>query len=134
MVADEVRNLAKRTQEATVEIQDMIVQLQQSAASAVELMEKSVVEVADGAELITNAGNELQGIVEQVTHVNGMNVQIATAANQQSLVSNEMSQNLSNVRELVEGSVTVVTELLETSEILQSNAQELDTKIRLFEV
>ncbi len=45
VVADEVRNLAQRTQQATVEIQDMIEgHLQSSANSAVELMEKSVVE------------------------------------------------------------------------------------------
>ena len=52
VVADEVRNLAQRTQGATVEIQEMITQLQSSASSAVELMEKSVVEAAEGLSLI----------------------------------------------------------------------------------
>ncbi|CSB72181.1 methyl-accepting chemotaxis protein [Vibrio cholerae] len=45
-----------------------------------------------------------------------------------------MNENLNNVRELVEGSVTVMTELLETSEIMQSNAEELDRKITAFRV
>lgn len=134
VVADEVRNLAQSTQTATVEIQDMISHLQQSASSAVDMMEKSVVGAADGAELVTHAGDELDGIVEQVTTINDMNLQIATAAEQQSSVAGEMSQNLSNVRELVEGSVVVVTELLETSEEMQKNAEELDTKIQLFKV
>ncbi|NIY83590.1 methyl-accepting chemotaxis protein [Vibrio hepatarius] len=134
VVADEVRNLAQRTQQATVEIQDMITQLQSSANSAVGLMEKSVVEAAEGVELVTNAGSELDGIVEQVKQINDMNFQIATAAGQQSSVSEEMSQNLTNVRELVEASVTVVTELLETSEIMQQNATELDEKITSFKV
>ncbi len=134
VVADEVRNLAQRTQQATVEIQDMITQLQSSANSAVGLMEKSVVEAAEGVELVTNAGSELDGIVEQVKQINDMNFQIATAAGQQSSVSEEMSQNLTNVRELVEASVTVVTELLETSEIMQQNAAELDKKITSFKV
>ena len=131
VVADEVRNLAQRTQNATVE---MISQLQSSANSAVNLMEKSVVQAADGVELITNAGSELDGIVNQVQLLNDMNFQIAAAAGQQSNVAEEMNENLNNVRELVEGSVTVMTELLETSEIMQSNAEELDRKITAFRV
>ncbi|CSI13304.1 methyl-accepting chemotaxis protein [Vibrio cholerae MO10] len=134
VVADEVRNLAQRTQNATVEIQEMISQLQSSANSAVNLMEKSVVQAADGVELITNAGSELDGIVNQVQLLNDMNFQIAAAAGQQSNVAEEMNENLNNVRELVEGSVTVMTELLETSEIMQSNAEELDRKITAFRV
>ncbi|ELB2121435.1 methyl-accepting chemotaxis protein [Vibrio parahaemolyticus] len=134
VVADEVRNLAQHTQQATVEIQEMITQLQASATSAVDLMEKSVVEAAEGVELVSNAGSELDGIVAQVTQINDMNFQIATASGQQSSVAEEMSQNLTNVRELVEASVVVVTELLETSEMMQSNAEELDKKIKSFSV
>lgn len=134
VVADEVRSLAQRTQNATVEIQDMITQLQSSATSAVELMEQSVVEAAEGVELVTNAGSELDGIVVQVKQINDMNFQIATAAGQQSSVAGEMNQNLTNVRELVEASVTVVSELLETSEIMQKNAEALDAKITSFKV
>lgn len=134
VAADEVRNLAQRTQKATIEIQEMISQLQNSANSAVDLMEKSVVEAAEGVELVTNAGAELDGIVNQVQRINDMNIQIATAAGQQTSVAQEMDQNLTNVRELVEASVTVVGELLETSEIMQSNAEELDRKITMFKV
>ncbi|MFA0326917.1 methyl-accepting chemotaxis protein [Vibrio splendidus] len=134
VVADEVRNLAQRTQQATVEIQDMISHLQSSANSAVELMEKSVVEAAEGVELVTNAGSELDGIVSQVNQINDMNFQIATAAGQQSSVAEEMSVNLTNVRELVEASVVVVGELLETSQLMETNAQELDGKIKQFKV
>ena len=112
----------------------MISHLQASANSAVNLMEKSVVEAADGVELVTNAGRELDGIVQQVQQINDMNFQIATAAGQQSSVAEEMNQNLTKVRELVEASVTVVSELLETSEIMQSNAEELDRKITVFKV
>ncbi|MEZ8302845.1 methyl-accepting chemotaxis protein [Vibrio splendidus] len=134
VVADEVRNLAQRTQQATVEIQDMISHLQSSANSAVELMEKSVVEAAEGVDLVTNAGSELDGIVSQVNQINDMNFQIANAAGQQSSVAEEMSVNLTNVRELVEASVVVVGELLETSQLMETNAQELDGKIKQFKV
>jgi methyl-accepting chemotaxis protein len=134
VVADEVRNLAQRTQQATVEIQDMIGHLQTSANSAVDLMEKSVVEAAEGVELVGNAGTELSGIVDQIKQINDMNYQIADASGEQTNVAQEMDSNLNNVRELVEASVTVVTELLETSEIMQSNAEELDKKISSFKV
>lgn len=134
VVADEVRNLAQRTQQATVEIQEMISLLQNSAKSAVSLMEKSVEEAAEGVSLVTNAGSELDGIVEQVNQINDMNFQIATAAGQQSSVAEEMNQNLTNVRGLVEASVVVVGKLLDTSHIMQSNAQELEGKITSFQV
>lgn len=134
VVADEVRNLAQSTQGATVEIQEMITQLQNSANQAVELMEKSVVEAAEGVELVTNAGTELTSIVNQVNHINEMNFQIASAAEQQSSVAEEMDQNLTNVRELVEASVVVMTELTETSEEMQKNAEELEAKMKVFKI
>lgn len=134
VVADEVRNLAQSTQGATVEIQDMITQLQNSANQAVELMEKSVVEAAEGVELVTNAGSELDRIVEQVNKINEMNFQIASAADQQSSVAEEMDQNLTNVRELVDASVVVMTELTETSEEMQKNAEELESKMKVFKI
>ncbi len=134
VVADEVRNLAGSTGDATVEIQEMISQLQTSAQDAVNLMEQSVVEAAEGVELVTKAGMELDSIVHCVQEINDMNFQIASAAEQQSQVADEMSQNLSNVRELVEGSVTVVTELTETAEEMQTTASEMENKIKAFNV
>jgi methyl-accepting chemotaxis protein len=134
VVADEVRKLAQSTQTATVEIQDMITQLQNSASSAVELMEKSVVDTAESVELVTNAGIELDGIVLQVSEINDRNFQIASAAQEQSTVAEEMNQNLTNVRELVEVSVTVMSELLETASEMQNQATDLDGKIKNFTV
>ncbi|WP_318517680.1 methyl-accepting chemotaxis protein [Photobacterium leiognathi] len=134
VVADEVRNLAQRTQTATVEIQDMISQLQQSAQQAVGLMEQSVEEAAEGVDLVTNAGDELEKIVAQVQLINDMNFHIASAAEQQTTVADEMNQNLTNVRELVEASVVVVTELAETSDTMHQHANDLEHKIKAFQV
>jgi methyl-accepting chemotaxis protein len=134
VVADEVRSLAQRTQKATVEIQDMIGFLQTSANAAVELMEKSVVEAAEGVSLVSSAGTELSGIVEQIKQINVMNFEIADAAGEQTTVANEMNSNLSNVKELVEASVEVVTELLETAQMMENNVAELDQKISSFKI
>ncbi|MEC6816429.1 methyl-accepting chemotaxis protein [Photobacterium toruni] len=134
VVADEVRNLAQRTQTATVEIQDMIAQLQQSAQQAVNLMERSVLEAGEGVDLVTSAGGELNKIVDQIQGINDMNFHIAAAAEQQSAVADEMNINLTNVRELVDGSVGVVTELAQTSIAMQHQASDLETKIDTFKV
>nr|WP_086939734.1 methyl-accepting chemotaxis protein [Thaumasiovibrio occultus] len=134
VVADEVRKLAGSTGEATVEIQEMISQLQHSAQEAVDLMEQSVTEAAEGVELVTKAGMELDSIVHKVQEINDMNFHIASAAEQQSQVADEMNENLNNVRVLVEGSVTVVTELTETAEEMQKTAAEMEDKIKAFVV
>ncbi len=134
VVADEVRKLAQSTQQATVEIQEMITQLQDSANRAVELMEKSVVDTAESVDLVSSAGGELDGIVEQVNQINDMNYQVATTAEQQSTVAEEMNRNVNKVKEIVEVSVVTITELEEGSRYIQKSASELDEKIRLFVV
>ncbi|RXJ70510.1 methyl-accepting chemotaxis protein [Veronia nyctiphanis] len=132
VVADEVRNLAQHTQKATVEIQKMIDQLQDIALQAVTLMRQSVAEADDSVESVSKAGEELELIVDQIAQVNDMNFQIASAASQQASVADEMNVNLTSVKELVHGSVNVVSELSETSGAIKKNAHELDEKIKGF--
>ncbi len=132
VVADEVRQLAQRTQNATVEIQEMISQLQNSAQQAVTLMEQSVLEAAEGTEQIERAGSEFTRIESSVLRINEMNFQIASAAQQQSSVAQEMSHNLTNVRELISASVTVIGELTETAEAMQQQASKLQAEIGEF--
>lgn len=119
VVADEVRNLAKRTQDATVEIQAMIELLQQSAQQAVGLMDSSVKEAKVGVSEVTKAGIKLSGIVDKVSHISDLNYQIASAAKEQSTVADDINTNLVQVKEIVEGSVVVLQEVTEmTDEIL----------------
>ncbi|MGL5006117.1 MAG: methyl-accepting chemotaxis protein [Plesiomonas sp.] len=132
VVADEVRQLAQRTQTATVEIQEMISQLQSSASQAVEFMEQSVTEAAEGTAQITQAGSEFTKIEASVLSISEMNFEIASSAQQQSTVAQEMSKNLSNVRELILGAVTVMTELTETADAMQSHAEKLQAEIGEF--
>jgi len=125
VVADEVRNLAKRTQDATVEIQGMIEQLQSSAQDAVSLMEKSVKEADVGVEQVTQAGSKLAGIVEKVQHISDMSYQIASAAEEQTTVAADINQNLDLVKEVVEGSVTVLKEVTEMADTIKGHAKAL---------
>ncbi|MFO6424321.1 methyl-accepting chemotaxis protein [Motilimonas sp. KMU-193] len=134
VVADEVRNLAQRTQDATVEIQGMIEQLQNSAGQAVSLMITSVDEAQRSVEQVSQAGQKIDFIAEQVQNIADFNSQIATASEQQSNVAEEMNTNLGQVKELVEGSVTVLKELSEVAEIIATHAQSMDSSIKAFKV
>jgi methyl-accepting chemotaxis protein len=125
VVADEVRNLAKRTQDATVEIQGMIEQLQKSAQDAVDLMAKSVDEANIGVEQVTQAGSKLSGIVEKIHHISDMNHQIASTADEQTTVAANINENLELVKEVVEGSVTVLQEVTEMAETISGHAKAL---------
>ncbi|WP_354622977.1 methyl-accepting chemotaxis protein [Psychromonas sp. MME2] len=126
VVADEVRNLAKRTQDATVQIQGMIEQLQNSAQDAVGLMGKSVHEADVGVDQVTKAGQKLAGIVEKIAHISDMNYQISSAAAEQTVVAGDINKNLDEVKEIVEGSVTVLKEVSELAEMIGKNIVDLN--------
>ncbi|MFT4763875.1 MAG: methyl-accepting chemotaxis protein [Oleispira sp.] len=100
VVADEVRNLAARTQESTSEIREKIEKLQTGVIAVVNVMDNSkqtttiTVEKSQQA----NATNEL--ISESIRQITDMNLQIASAAEEQSQVAEEMNRNTSNIRDL----------------------------------
>lgn len=125
VVADEVRNLAKRTQDATIEIQGMIEELQNSAQDANGLMGKSVREADVGVEQVTQAGTKLSGIVEKIGHISDMNYQISSAAEEQTTVANDINRNLDEVKEIVEGSVTIIKEVTEMANMISDNVHDL---------
>ncbi|MGE6194670.1 methyl-accepting chemotaxis protein [Aeromonas media] len=134
VVASEVRELANRAQAATVEIQKMIELLQGNARQAVGLMAESVQQADKGVEQVTQAGTQLATIVQRVQGVADMNRQIATASEQQSSVAEEMNTNLEQVKQVVEGSVVVLRELREASELVEHHSQTLDSHIQAFKL
>ncbi|MFM4845352.1 methyl-accepting chemotaxis protein [Aeromonas caviae] len=134
VVASEVRELANRTQAATVEIQKMIEQLQGNARQAVGLMAESVQQADKGVEQVTQAGTQLDTIVQRVQGVADMNRQIAAASEQQSSVAEEMNANLEQVKQVVEGSVVVLRELKDASELVEHHSQTLDSHIQAFKL
>jgi len=102
VVADEVRTLASRTQDATQEIQQTIESLQVGTKEAVQLMDESNEHSQHGVEQTSKAGDALMGIVNAVTTINDMNIQIASAAEEQGAVAEEINRNVVSISQIAD--------------------------------
>ncbi|MEH8198320.1 methyl-accepting chemotaxis protein [Aeromonas allosaccharophila] len=98
VVADEVRTLASRTQQATVEIQQMIEELQAGTGALNEIMEKTVGRAASSQQLISEVGLDIEKLSNHSDAVLEMSTQIATSSEEQSSVAAEITHNLDQVR------------------------------------
>ncbi|MEJ2480923.1 MAG: HAMP domain-containing methyl-accepting chemotaxis protein, partial [Acidihalobacter sp.] len=97
VVADEVRTLARRTQESTQEIREMIERLQEGAKNAVTAMESGRGRAGSSVEQARHAGQSLTEITDAVTRINDMNALIASAAEEQSAVAEEINRNVTTI-------------------------------------
>ncbi len=97
VVADEVRNLAQKTQKATEEIQSMIQQLQQGTRDVVRVMEDSQNRTDESVQHAAKAAQALETITQAVSVINDMNTQIASAAEEQSAVADDINRNVINI-------------------------------------
>jgi methyl-accepting chemotaxis protein len=98
VVADEVRNLAIRTQDSTSEISQMLDQFQESTNSVVNAMTQTQEKSIEGLEKAQEAVNALSHVEESVNMISDMNTQIATATEEQSSVCQEMNRNLTQIQ------------------------------------
>ena len=97
VVANEVRTLASRTQQSTREIQELISRLQKGARQAVVAMAQGKQTAEAGMEQAARAGEALAEIRVAVATLNDLNIQIATATEQQSAVAEEINRNINNI-------------------------------------
>ncbi|MBE3663655.1 chemotaxis protein [Vibrio navarrensis] len=132
VVADEVRNLAGRTHHSTDEIQTTINRLQQLAVAAVDAMQKSRSLADSSVAQAEHAGEDLQLIVDHIRHVSDKATQIATAAEEQSAVAEEMNRNVSGINDAAMEMSQAVNFLAEESETLAELSRQLDEKMTRF--
>ncbi|WP_111875189.1 methyl-accepting chemotaxis protein [Aeromonas bivalvium] len=132
VVADEVRNLASRSAASTEEIQKMIDGLQAQSARAVSAMAEghgqslTVVNQADAA-------NEALGqITAHITQISDMNIQVATATEEQSSVVGEINRNVEDINQLTMETADIAHQLTASSRSLQQLSGELDQLVGNF--
>jgi methyl-accepting chemotaxis protein len=134
VVADEVRTLASRTQESTLEIQETITKLQQVAKSAVSVMQESATQAQISVEKANNAGDSLQAINLSISNINQMNEKIAQATHIQARVVQEVVQTINEIHEGSERTAERSALLSSVSQRLAKSAREMSEITRSFRV
>ena len=134
VVADEVRNLAGRTQSSTKEIQLMINNLQEGSRNAIKTMEVCATTSESTVTESQNASEALQQIVVALESISSMSHQIATAAAEQTQVSDDISKRINMIEESGNQLSNVVTESHNSTQTLASLSNELEAWVNRFEV
>ncbi|RTR26999.1 methyl-accepting chemotaxis protein [Shewanella atlantica] len=134
VVADEVRTLASRTQASTEEIQKMIEKLQGGAKVAVNVMSDSRKYADDSVSNAKSAGEALQMITQSIGKITDMNTQIATAAEEQSAVSEEINANIVNINHAAEEAAQGANATSSESERLAEMAKQLELLVQQFKI
>lgn len=134
VVADEVRNLAHRTQESIGQIEQLIANLQHGSQNAVEMMDNSRTMAHLTLEHAQQAGDELAAIMRTVSEIQAMNIQIATAAEEQSAVAEEINASVVNVNNIADQSAAAVEETSASSAELARLGQSLQSLVARFKI
>ncbi|QVW25576.1 methyl-accepting chemotaxis protein [Pseudomonas hormoni] len=134
VVADEVRGLAQRTQQSTRQIEELISNLQAGAQNAANMMSASSTLVDETVNRAHEVQTELAAITQTVSLIQAMNMQIATAAEEQSAVAEEINRSVLNVRDVAEQSAAASEETAASTMELARLGNELQQQVGRFKV
>ncbi len=134
VVADEVRTLAQRTQESTGRIEEMISSLQQGSQKAVSAMQVSEEKSDATSASIEGILNQLGTIIQQVTQVNDLNTQSATATEEQAVTVADINENVSGIQSRYRENKNSVESLADTSQKIKELADKLNERVGYFKM
>tara|TARA_R100000306_G_scaffold41882_2_gene40760 strand:+ start:162676 stop:164310 length:1635 start_codon:yes stop_codon:yes gene_type:complete len=133
VVADEVRSLAQKTQDSTQEIESIIAKVQAGAKGTVEFMRSSQTNSAESTALFTTARERLGSLGQQVNEVDQLAEQVATAAEEQTSVSVDISRNITVLADLTESTLreadtaqSIAKQLVQLAERARASARRFD--------
>lgn len=134
VVADEVRALAHRTQNSTKEIEQLISQIRQGTAKAVQSIEASTGQADNTVEMANKAGLAFEQICNSISHINERNMLIATASEQQAHVSRDVDRSLVAIKDLAVQTSAGANQTNAASQELAGMASRLMDMVRRFRV
>ena len=134
VVADEVRSLAQRTQESTEEINNMINALQQSSVNARDTMSTSRNVANDCLQHANNSGASITQVDETINQVHNLSTQIAAATEEQTAVSNEVTQNIVSISDTAELILNAAEEIETGGHALKEMASKLHNKVEHYQI
>ena len=134
VVADEVRTLAKRTQESTEEINTMIHKLQSGAKDAVTAMDEGIETARTSVESADKAGESLNNITAAIGTITDLSIQVATATEEQSSVVEELNSHILNIKDMSDNTAIESKNVNGQCLCLNNSATELSKMVANFKI
>ncbi|MEB0208459.1 methyl-accepting chemotaxis protein [Pseudomonas sp. CCC3.1] len=134
VVADEVRNLAHRTQESAEEIHKMITSLQVGSREAVSTMNASQTSSEDSVEVANQAGARLISVTQRIEEIDGMNQSVAAATEEQTAVVESLNVDINQINLLNQQGVVNLNETLKDCDALSQQASRLKQLVDSFKI